>query len=96
MLFASLCWLPCLPPIDCLLQDATQTFVGQQVDQNRQLMQLSRQLQREVAISGNEVKLLENEQSRLRDENAELRREVSRLDRIIYGKAGSKGKPSAR
>eukprot|EP01046_Picozoa_sp_COSAG06_P017248 COSAG06_NODE_1164_length_10454_cov_5.699179_4_plen_665_part_00 len=67
----------------------TVKFSRQQADQNKDLMRMSRQLQREVGISSNEVKLLENETRRLRDDNAELRREVARLDNIIYGRKGN-------
>ena len=66
----------------------TVQFSRQQVDQNKELMRLSRQLQKEVGISSNEVKLLENETRRLREDNVELRREVARLDNIIYGRKG--------
>jgi hypothetical protein len=67
----------------------TVSFSRQQVDQNKDLMRLSRQLQKEVGISSNEVKLLENETRRLREDNIELRREVARLDNIIYGRKGN-------
>eukprot|EP01045_Picozoa_sp_COSAG04_P004651 COSAG04_NODE_206_length_20365_cov_4641.461907_2_plen_441_part_00 len=44
----------------------TVKFSRQQVEQNKDLMKLTRQLQKEVAISANEVKLLENETQRVR------------------------------
>ena len=69
--------------------NTTVSFSRQQVDQNKDLMRLSRQLQKEVSISSNEVKLLENETRRLREDNIELRREVARLDNIIYGRKGN-------
>ncbi len=69
--------------------NTTVKFSRQQVEQNKDLMRLSRQLQKEVGISSNEVKLLENETRRLREDNVELRREVARLDNIIYGRKGN-------
>eukprot|EP00697_Spironema_sp_BW2_P007667 gnl/Spiro4/22017_TR10821_c0_g1_i1.p1 gnl/Spiro4/22017_TR10821_c0_g1~~gnl/Spiro4/22017_TR10821_c0_g1_i1.p1 ORF type:complete len:417 (+),score=96.96 gnl/Spiro4/22017_TR10821_c0_g1_i1:46-1251(+) len=65
--------------------ESSQKFGQKQLEQNRELMELIAQLQRENSILKNEVGLLESEERRLRDENTQFKYEVSRLDKLIYG-----------
>jgi len=68
--------------------DAGRRFSQKQQDQNRELLEMVRQLSHENGILRQEISLTENERRRMREELSDLKGELERADKLLYGSSG--------